>query len=166
MWLTDFVIGVEGQRERERNNEVNKLMIEFLMYFVVVSFNMTSRRDLCLKEKINFIIEKENDLCHQKLSERFQISMGAISNVPHIQKWICDYLKSVCVTDTELVKMINYLCLYCKGSETNSVFLLSSWWQMHEDVSIALVVRAPEAQDNTPQQTRHLTKETEQIYPQ
>ena len=110
--------------------------------------------------------EKENDLCHQKLSERFQISMGAISNVPHIQKWIFDYLKSVCVTDTELVKMINYLCLYCKGSETNSVFLLSSWWQMHEDVSIALVVRAPEAQDNTPQQTRHLTKETEQIYPQ
>ena len=37
---------------------------------------------------------------------------------------------------------------------------------MHEDVSIALVVRAPEAQDNYPQQTRHLTKETEQIYPQ
>ena len=66
--------------------------------------------------------EKENDLCYRQLSERFQISMGAISNVPHIQKSICDYLKSVCVTDTELVKMINYLYLYYKGSKTNSVF--------------------------------------------
>ena len=37
---------------------------------------------------------------------------------------------------------------------------------MHEDVSIALVFRAPDAQKNAAQQTRHLTKETEQIYPQ
>lgn len=42
---------------------------------------MTSRRDLSLEEKVNLIKEKELGLSHRRLSDRFQISVGAVSNI-------------------------------------------------------------------------------------
>ena len=43
--------------------------------------NIMSRRDLSLEEKINLIKEKESGLSHRQLSERFQVSVGAVSNI-------------------------------------------------------------------------------------
>ena len=43
--------------------------------------NMTTRRDLCLKEKINLIKEKENGFSHRQSSDKFQISLGSVSNI-------------------------------------------------------------------------------------
>lgn len=42
---------------------------------------MASRRDLCLEEKINLIKEKESGLSHRQLSDRFRVSVGAVSNI-------------------------------------------------------------------------------------
>jgi transposase len=42
---------------------------------------MTARRDLSLEEKINLIKEKESGLSHQQLSDRFKVSVGAVSNI-------------------------------------------------------------------------------------
>jgi transposase len=42
---------------------------------------MTSRRDLPLEEKVNLIKDKERGLSHRQLSDRFQISVGAVSNI-------------------------------------------------------------------------------------
>jgi predicted XRE-type DNA-binding protein len=43
--------------------------------------NMTSRRELCLEEKINLIKEKDGGLSHREISDRFHISVGAVSNI-------------------------------------------------------------------------------------
>ena len=42
---------------------------------------MTTRRELCLQEKINLIKEKENVLSYGQISDKFQISVGAVSNI-------------------------------------------------------------------------------------
>jgi hypothetical protein len=42
---------------------------------------MTTRNELCLEEKINLIKEKENGLSHRLLCEKFNISIGAVSNI-------------------------------------------------------------------------------------
>ena len=42
---------------------------------------MTSRRNLCLEEKINLIKEKQSGLSQRQLIERFHISVGAVSNI-------------------------------------------------------------------------------------
>jgi hypothetical protein len=42
---------------------------------------MTSRRELCLEEKINLIKEKDGGLSHREISDRFHISVGAVSNI-------------------------------------------------------------------------------------
>lgn len=42
---------------------------------------MTSRRDLDLEQKINLIKEKERGLSHRDIKEKFQVSLGAISNI-------------------------------------------------------------------------------------
>ena len=42
---------------------------------------MASRRELCLEEKMNLIKEKERGLSHRQFSDRFQISVGAVSNI-------------------------------------------------------------------------------------
>ena len=42
---------------------------------------MTSRRELCLEEKINLIKEKDGGLSHRELDDRFHISVGAVSNI-------------------------------------------------------------------------------------
>ncbi|CAF1177590.1 unnamed protein product [Rotaria magnacalcarata] len=49
---------------------------------------MTSRRELCLEEKMNLIKEKELGTSHRQLSDKFQISLGAVSN---IWKRKCEY---------------------------------------------------------------------------
>ncbi|CAF3328501.1 unnamed protein product [Rotaria socialis] len=49
---------------------------------------MTSRRELCLEEKMNLIKEKELGASHRQLSDKFQISLGAVSN---IWKRKCEY---------------------------------------------------------------------------
>ncbi|CAF1172021.1 unnamed protein product [Rotaria sordida] len=49
---------------------------------------MTTRHELCLEEKINLIREKEQGLSHRELSEKFEISLGAVSN---ILKRKCEY---------------------------------------------------------------------------
>ncbi len=42
---------------------------------------MATRRELCLEEKINLIKEKENGLSYRQLSDKFQVSLGAVSNI-------------------------------------------------------------------------------------
>lgn len=42
---------------------------------------MTSRRDLSLEEKVKLIKDKEHGLSHRQLSDRFQVSVGAVSNI-------------------------------------------------------------------------------------
>ncbi|CAF2849584.1 unnamed protein product [Rotaria sp. Silwood2] len=42
---------------------------------------MTTRRELCLEEKINLIKEKENGLSYRQLSDKFQILVGVVSNI-------------------------------------------------------------------------------------
>jgi hypothetical protein len=42
---------------------------------------MASRRELCLEEKISLIKEKEHGSTPRELSDRFQISVGAVSNI-------------------------------------------------------------------------------------
>ncbi len=42
---------------------------------------MTSRHDLSLEEKINLIKDKERGLSHRVLSDKFKLSIGAVSNV-------------------------------------------------------------------------------------
>ncbi len=42
---------------------------------------MTTRRELCLQEKINLIKEKENGLSYRQLCDKFQVSPGAVSNI-------------------------------------------------------------------------------------
>ena len=42
---------------------------------------MTTRHELCLEEKMNLIKEKENGLSHRLLSEKFHISIGAVSHI-------------------------------------------------------------------------------------
>ncbi|CAF1578247.1 unnamed protein product [Adineta steineri] len=42
---------------------------------------MATRNELCLHEKINPLKEKENALSHRPLSEKFNISIGAVSNI-------------------------------------------------------------------------------------
>ena len=42
---------------------------------------MSTRHELCLEQKINLIKEKENGLSHRVLSEKFHISIGAVSNI-------------------------------------------------------------------------------------
>jgi hypothetical protein len=42
---------------------------------------MTSRRELCLEQKINLIKDKDGGLSHRELSGRFHISVGAVSNI-------------------------------------------------------------------------------------
>ena len=42
---------------------------------------MSIRNELCLEQKIKLIKEKENGLSHRLLSERFHISIGAVSNI-------------------------------------------------------------------------------------
>jgi hypothetical protein len=43
--------------------------------------NMSTRRDLCLEDKINLIEEKERGASHCRLSDQFQISVGSVSNI-------------------------------------------------------------------------------------
>jgi transposase len=42
---------------------------------------MSSRRDLSLEEKIHLIKEKDRGLSHRQLSDRFQVSVGSVSNI-------------------------------------------------------------------------------------
>ena len=42
---------------------------------------MTSRRDLYLRQKINLIKDKDQGTYHRKLSQKFNISLGAVSNI-------------------------------------------------------------------------------------
>ena len=42
---------------------------------------MTTRHELSLQEKMNLIKEKENGLSHRQLRDKFQISIGAVSNI-------------------------------------------------------------------------------------
>ncbi|CAF5116029.1 unnamed protein product, partial [Rotaria magnacalcarata] len=42
---------------------------------------MASRRDLSLEEKINMMKEKDQGSSHRQLSEKFKISLGAVSNI-------------------------------------------------------------------------------------
>lgn len=42
---------------------------------------MASRRDLSLEEKVKLMKDKEHGLSHRQLSDRFQISVGAVSNI-------------------------------------------------------------------------------------
>ena len=42
---------------------------------------MTSRRDLCLGQKINSIKDKDQGASHRKLSKKFNISLDAVSNI-------------------------------------------------------------------------------------
>ncbi len=42
---------------------------------------MTSRNELDLEQKINLIKEKEHDLSHREIKDKFQLSLGAISNI-------------------------------------------------------------------------------------
>ena len=45
---------------------------------------MSIRNELCLEQKINLIKEKENGLSHRVLSEKFHISIRAVSNILNI----------------------------------------------------------------------------------
>ena len=49
--------------------------------YVIFGFAMASRHELSLEEKMVLIKEKERGLSHQQLSERFQVSLGAVSNI-------------------------------------------------------------------------------------
>jgi hypothetical protein len=42
---------------------------------------MATRNELYLQEKTNLIKEKENGLSHRTLSDKFHISIGAVSNI-------------------------------------------------------------------------------------
>ena len=42
---------------------------------------MATRRELCLQEKINLIKEKENAFSYRQSSDKFQISVGAVSTI-------------------------------------------------------------------------------------
>ena len=42
---------------------------------------MTSRGDLSLEEKIILVKEEESGVSHRQLSERFEISVDAVSNI-------------------------------------------------------------------------------------
>ena len=42
---------------------------------------MGSRNDLGLEMKINLIRDKEYELSHRELKDRFQLSVGAITNI-------------------------------------------------------------------------------------
>ena len=42
---------------------------------------MTPRHELCLEEKISLIKDQENGLSYRQLSNKFQISIGAVSNI-------------------------------------------------------------------------------------
>ena len=42
---------------------------------------MTTRHELCLEEKISLIKDRENELSYRQLSNKFQISIGTVSNM-------------------------------------------------------------------------------------
>ena len=42
---------------------------------------MTSRNDLDLEQKMNLIKEREHGLSHRELRDKFQVSVGAVSNI-------------------------------------------------------------------------------------
>ncbi len=42
---------------------------------------MASRHELDLEQKMNLIRDKENGLSHRQLKEKFQVPLGAISNI-------------------------------------------------------------------------------------
>ena len=42
---------------------------------------MTSRHELSLEEKMNLIRDRESGLSFRQLSEKFQLSIGAVSNI-------------------------------------------------------------------------------------
>jgi hypothetical protein len=42
---------------------------------------VASRHELDLEQKMNLIRDKENGLSHRQLKEKFQVPLGAISNI-------------------------------------------------------------------------------------
>ena len=42
---------------------------------------MTSRHELSLEQKMNLIKEKEQGSSHRQLSEKYEVSIGAVSNI-------------------------------------------------------------------------------------
>ena len=51
------------------------------LYFDVNLLIMATRHELSLEEKVNLIKEKENGLSHRVLSDKFNVSIGAVSNI-------------------------------------------------------------------------------------
>jgi hypothetical protein len=43
---------------------------------------MTSRNDLALEQKMILIWDKERSLSHHELKYKFQVSLGAVKNIP------------------------------------------------------------------------------------
>ena len=74
-----------AQRETEKKEfHSRRYTIELFvvcLYANVKLLNMITRRELCLQEKINLIKEKENVLSYGQISDKFQISVGAVSNI-------------------------------------------------------------------------------------
>jgi len=42
---------------------------------------VASRHEFDLEQKMNLIRDKENGLSHRQLKEKFQVSLGAVSNI-------------------------------------------------------------------------------------
>jgi len=53
---------------------------------------MVSRNDLDLEQEMNLIKEKERGLSHRELRDKFQVSIGAVSNIlKQKNEYINDY---------------------------------------------------------------------------
>ena len=69
-----------GERQREKEKRTSKIICLGLNG-VCSSIIMASRNDLNLEQKIHLIKDKENGLTHRELKDKFQISVGAVSNI-------------------------------------------------------------------------------------
>ncbi|CAF2638441.1 unnamed protein product [Rotaria sp. Silwood2] len=61
---------------------------------------MTSRNDLNLEQKINLIRESEHGLSYRELKDKFQISIGAVSNIlkrknEYVNDYECNHNKKL-----------------------------------------------------------------------
>ena len=73
-------------RENDKKNKHNK--DNSSIWFS----NMGSRNDLGLEMKVSLIRDKECELSHRELKDRFQLSVGAITNILRRKhEYISDY---------------------------------------------------------------------------
>lgn len=93
------IIFSENKEENEKKRDTKASFI-FLYSRLYSSVKMTSRNDLTLEQKINLIKENERGSSYRELKEKFQVSLGSISNIlkrkyEYINDYECNHNKKL-----------------------------------------------------------------------